>query len=134
MGGFGSGRWYRYGTKTTVEECRNIDINKWANEDRKLGRPWSWNWPNDSPLISTVYVSRWDEGLWVEYYYGLNLQSRRKVGFLIGIDYTRNGFGRRPWFLCPICFRRSGKLYLTYGCTLLICRKCANLGYRSQYE
>lgn len=134
LGGLGSGRWYRYGTKTTVEECRAIDVNKWAREDRRNGRPWSWQWPNDSGLISTVYVTRWNEGLWLEYHYGSNPGSRAKVGYLIGIEFTSTGFGQRPWFLCPVCSRRSGKLYLTYGCKLLICRKCAHLAYRSQNE
>ena len=50
---------------------------------------------------------------------------------LIRVEWTRCHFGgRRPWFLCPFCQRRSGKLYEMLGG--LGCRKCANLAYASQ--
>lgn len=134
MGGFGSGRWYRYERKTTVEECRSIDVNKWARDDRRLGHPWSWEWPNNSGVISTIYVQREPDGLWLSYYYGPDPQRRIKVAYLVGIEYTRTGFGQRPWFCCPRCSRRSGKLYLVASYPRLICRKCARLSYSSQNE
>lgn len=50
---------------------------------------------------------------------------------LIRVDWTRCNYGgRRPWFLCPFCQRRSGKLYEMLGG--LGCRTCANLAYASQ--
>lgn len=40
--------------------------------------------------------------------------------------------GWRYWFLCPICERRVGILYLKeYN---IECRICANIGYESQYD
>lgn len=134
MGGLGSGRWFRRETRLTVEECRNIDINTWSRNDRELGHPWSWEWPNDSPIISTIYVNREPQGLWVRYDYGFDPENRAKVAYLIPIEYTSTGFGKRPWFLCPRCSRRSGKLYLYPGYHRLICRVCANLSYSSQNQ
>jgi hypothetical protein len=39
--------------------------------------------------------------------------------------------GHRHWFLCPLCNRRSKKLYLTYG-SRFACRKCLKLAYLTQ--
>src|SRR6266498_3966347 len=36
----------------------------------------------------------------------------------------------RPWFLCPFCRRRAGKLYL--GRDFVACRTCCKLRYASQ--
>ena len=50
---------------------------------------------------------------------------------LISVEWTRCNFGgRRPWFSCPFCQRRAGKLYEMLGG--MGCRKCANLAYASQ--
>ena len=49
MGGFGSGRWVRWGIKTTVEESYVIDAAHWTRE-RILGsraqRSGRWQWTN----------------------------------------------------------------------------------------
>ena len=42
--------------------------------------------------------------------------------------------GSRPWFLCPNCGRRAGKLYLPLGGRHFLCRRCYDLGYESQWE
>lgn len=50
---------------------------------------------------------------------------------LIRLEWTRCNFGgRRPWFICPFCEKRVGKLYQILGG--ISCRKCGNLGYVSQ--
>jgi len=40
--------------------------------------------------------------------------------------------GSRPWFLCPECGRRAGKLYELDGA--YACRICHHVVYRSQYR
>jgi hypothetical protein len=43
--------------------------------------------------------------------------------------------GRRVWLLCPVCGRRSGRLYLvTETDRRYVCRKCLNAAYHSQYR
>ena len=59
----------------------------------------------------------------------------RKEGWSQSLELSRkeNGFGgSQAFFLCPACGRRVRYLYLT-GATFL-CRKCAQLNYRSQQE
>lgn len=49
------------------------------------------------------------------------------------IDRTRlPSGGERPWFLCPSCRRRCGKLYAIRS--RYVCRKCGELSYESQSE
>jgi hypothetical protein len=33
MSGFGSGRWYRYGTRPLAEQCLKLDVNKLKRDD-----------------------------------------------------------------------------------------------------
>jgi len=40
--------------------------------------------------------------------------------------------GDRPWFKCPYCYRRCGKLYL--GIDAFACRKCYRLQHASTRE
>lgn len=40
--------------------------------------------------------------------------------------------GVRYWFACPVCWRRSGVLYLVPGERYFMCRCCNNLTYRSR--
>ena len=42
--------------------------------------------------------------------------------------------GDRPWFLCSVCGRRAGKLYILIREGVVSCRRCAHLGYPSENE
>jgi hypothetical protein len=49
----------------------------------------------------------------------------------IPLQWRRLAWGAwRPWFLCPFCRRRAGKLYC--GGDFVACRKCCGLRYVSQ--
>ena len=50
----------------------------------------------------------------------------------ITVTRMRSG-GIRPWYRCPRCSRRAGKLYAT-SVEVLACRLCLKLVYRSQYR
>jgi hypothetical protein len=60
-------------------------------------------------------------------------------GAVVRICWSRLKFGWRPWFECPGCKKRAGRLYAvetrreanTDGARWL-CRTCAGLDYRSQ--
>lgn len=59
----------------------------------------------------------------------------RKDGWsqTLELSRKRNGFGgSQAFFLCPACGGRVRYLYLTGG--VFLCRKCAQLNYRSQQE
>ncbi len=46
---------------------------------------------------------------------------------VVYIDYTAVGYGKRPWFCCPFCNKRCGKLYRVSG--VYGCRRCHELTY-----
>jgi hypothetical protein len=57
-----------------------------------------------------------------------------KVEYTVSLDYTECNFGGvRPWFRCPQCYDRRGKLHLPPkgGDSRFLCRECYDLGYRS---
>lgn len=75
--------------------------------------------------------------------YGIGLDADREVvevwhptgGWrqILELSRKKNGFGgNQAFFLCPACGERRRYLYLT-GSTFL-CRKCAQLNYKSQQE
>jgi len=48
---------------------------------------------------------------------------------------TRPYFGgERPWFLCPGCGRKCGKLHAVEGIQHFACRVCLRLAYDRQYR
>ena len=61
---------------------------------------------------------------------------RLDVNHLLRQGLLRTGVHARsrPWFLCPNCDRRAGKLYLPLGGRHFLCRRCYDLGYESQAE
>lgn len=60
-------------------------------------------------------------------------QDWRKIEQPVAIEWTPCHLGgSRPWFVCPLCSRRAGKLYALQGG--FICRRCAQLDYRCQRE
>lgn len=143
MGGYGSGNWYRFDKKATVEDCWKLDVNRLARDGVLV--PWrsgSLHWENTDTgerLASVSYVT-FPQG---EFGLGLRLSYRiadtENVELPIRLQTTRPHFGgRRWWFACPllvngvVCKRRVAKLYMRgrhFGC-----RHCHDLSYRSCQE
>ena len=64
------------------------------------------------------------------------LVSLRGVTFAaLPLTRTRCNYGGdRPWFVCSVCGRRAGKLYIPIWEGVFSCRRCAHLGYASENE
>lgn len=144
MGGWGSGR-NEYATTATVEECRSMDVNelKEATEytgsegamwwgDREDPDAWlSWEAVGSQEIDDETRVSA------LRLRYTLTdprTEESESVEYTVPLDYTECNFGGvRPWFRCPKCNERRGKLYLPPrgGDGRYLCRECYDLGYRS---
>jgi hypothetical protein len=73
------------------------------------------------PWLTKLTVDRWC----------VNLQFRYDHRQSIPIIWSWCHFGGwRPWFRCPFCQRRIGKLY--NAGSFCACRRCCNLRYASQ--
>lgn len=141
MGGYGSGQWYRWNTKATVETCRQLDVNRWNREGLlRPGQWFSWVWKDDEGREKASIGVRTLPGA-VELSYTLNPRSKNpeEIRYQVPLTWTPCNYGgERPWFVCPgvvngrECYRRVGKLYL--GGKYFLCRHCYNLAYESQRE
>ena len=134
MGGSGSGRWYRWDKRFTLDDVYSLDIRMLKR--RGLLTPgasalWSWSrgaQPTGSILVVgaqdavvLVYRVRAHSGPW---------ESRQDI---ITMDWTAlHGGGQRLWFLCPACTRRVALIY-SAG-TGFVCRHCIAQPYGSQCE
>jgi len=132
MGGSGSGTWCRWDKKTTVEDCKKIDV-RWMRRHGCLipGRVGSLHWSSygesrgeigyrySAGMLTLDYRHRQGEHEWVN------------VAQSIAVSTTPCHFGgSRSWFHCERCERRCAVIYL--GSSLFLCRNCHSLPYESQ--
>jgi len=132
MGGSGSGRWYR-SSGATCEDYHSIDVCRLARGGYlEPGRAGWWRWSRGDEETGSIRF-RADHGCLVLMYrtrpWGDDWED---VEQRISLCYSTPHFGgARPWFVCPNCYRRCGKLY---GGSRFFCRKCWGLAYESQRE
>lgn len=142
MGGFGSGNYYRWGSKRTLDDCRCIDINRMV----KLGaikegiyRDGSWCWVNKETGESVSAVTyRCDtiskDNSYLQLSYKLtdtDFSANYKVKLVR--TYPRYG-GVRFWFICPERGRRVSKLYLIPSYGRFVSRHVYKIYYASQMK
>jgi hypothetical protein len=141
LGGVGSGSWYRFNTKTTVEECRSLDVRRLHREGLlKPGYRFSWSWSRAGRQIASiggvVLGSSRPEGVVLLFRHrsGLSVEWE-DVQELVELDWTPCNFGgERPWFICPGagCGRRVTVLYGPGR--YFLCRHCYDISYQSQRD
>lgn len=122
----------------TVEQCRQLDVN-WCNDEGVLA-PGSgtitWHSDDEENSIGYHFRSLREKDILELHYVRYNKyldDEPQNVHCIVSIDYTECHFGgERPWFRCPRCHDRVGKLYSTTRSDEFICRDCGDLIYRSQ--
>lgn len=139
MGGMNSGNWFRNGTKTPVEDCRTLCVNRLAKDGMlRAGAKGVSVWSNlfTGKRIASVglVVSTSGDNRTLHVFYRVN--DSEDVLIPIRLQTTRPNYGGvRWWFTCPLivagvpCNRRVGTLHL-YG-RYFGCRTCYDLTYRS---
>ncbi len=139
MGGVGSGSWYRFDKKTTIDECQSIDIrylhrNGLLQPGHSFSLRWSWagrqsgsigGVAHDDSRVTFFYSHRRGDsgGGW------------KDVKETVPLEWTPCNFGGEwPWFICPGagCGRRAAVLYGSGR--YFLCRHCYDLSYESQRE
>jgi hypothetical protein len=137
MGGFGSGTWYRFARKRTVEESLTLAAGDFTDRlhSRSTGK-FVWTWPAGHESEVAFRVS-WDaQGPVVSLHY--QWSDAEKYDLRVRLQATPTNFhGQRWWFTCPLgydgvaCKRRVRKLHLPPGSRYFGCRLCHNLTYNS---
>jgi hypothetical protein len=141
MGGPGSGRWYRWGTKDTVDGCRHLDVRTWQRGN--LLHPGIWfttSWSNrQGEVVASIGVRVQHRRVLLSYRSRRSGEEWQDVEESVSLTWTPCHYGgQRPWFLCPgvvngrVCKRRVAILY--GAGRYFLCRHCSNLGYESQRE
>jgi hypothetical protein len=141
MGGPGSGRWYRWHTKATVEGCRRLDVRDWQRRGLLCPRmEFSWGWWNgDGRKVASINVRVQPGRVRLSYRIRRNGEDRQDIEEPVALVWTPCYYGgQRPWFICPgvvqgrICGRRVAILYGVGR--YFLCRHCYGLTYESQRE
>lgn len=151
MGGNGSGRHFYLGRRTTVEECRHIDANRWTQEKILAPDQWTrgrWYWRDadtgeEHASVGYQVDTRDSADLFVRLFYTIGSEENRQsynYRVTLVMSSTPWGKGYRWWFVCPLakgntpCGRRVAKLYLAPGSRYFGCRHCHDLTYQSSQE
>jgi hypothetical protein len=150
MGGPGSGSWYRWNKRGTVNDGLSLDINQLGRDglivqDYAAG---SLRWQNtytgeETASIGFILEPLGEDGLTMRLHYTRTGRNGEKdnLTYSIVLQTNRPHYGgRRYWFTCPLtvngwpCRRRVGKLYLPPGGKYFGFRHCYNLTYKSCQE
>jgi hypothetical protein len=145
MGGIGSGSWYRFNKKSTVEECRSLDVRRLHREGLlEPGRLLSWSWSRAGREVASIraLVVGHDHPerilLLFRYRNGPSAEWE-DVQQPVALEWTPCNFGgERPWFVCPgvvngvACGRRVAVLHAAGK--YFLCRHCYDLSYQSQRD
>jgi hypothetical protein len=142
MGGYGSG--HRITRKSTVEECRALDIARFPVTEFVHQSPWprvvSWKNYAGETTASVGYTceSCGSGSAVLRLSYTVGRDNPLRTEGPIEVVTTQPYFGGvRWWFICPltvdgrVCQRRVRKLYLPSGGRYFGCRACYNLTYES---
>lgn len=137
MGGIGSGR-HDYATTPTVAECYRLAADRFTEAIRgphKAHADLSWG----DHVSIRVFVENSDgrdlaEGIRLRYVSDPDGEDVSH-NYVVRFTYTEPHFGGvRPWFLCPSCETRRGKLDLPPAGYRFACRECHELGYQSSRQ
>jgi hypothetical protein len=134
MGGPGSGMWYRWDTRTTLDQVHQLDV-RWLHRHGYLDHLSRWvTWSRGERQTGSVGVRLVDGCLVVEYRCRQRgTDAWEDIRQVITLEWTPCHYGgQRPWFRCPGCQRRVA--VLCGDDRLFLCRHCYRLPYTSQYE
>lgn len=135
MGGSGSGNRWRYGTKSTTDDYRSLDVRRWAREGMlRPGCCAVWTWRRGGRVIGSINMRSEEDFVVLSYRRQPAGGEWRNEEYRVRIVRTAcNLGGSRPWFLCPAkgCGRRVAILY---GGGIFACRHCHHLAYASARE
>jgi len=140
MGGIGSGSWYRWNSKTTVEDGLTIDLCKLIRQKlvfpgSHVSGPLIWTRVSDGEKVASIsYEANLlnPHAAWMRLHYS---SGGKSVDYRVQLTTTYPYYGGlRWWFVCPSNGSRVAKLHSPPGGDIFASRKAYNLAYQSQHE
>lgn len=120
--------------KTTCEACLALDVGRWHRDGHlRPGGSFTWIWRSQTgAMAASIGVTVLDESVVLAYH---RHGEPQPVEQRVALTTTTCHFGgERPWFLCPSCGKRAGKLYLASHPAAFACRSCHDLTYVTRQE
>lgn len=140
MGGIGSGSYYRWRNKVTLEDCRNLDINRMT----KLGaiqegclKSGSWVWTDrqtgeEMSKIGYQCNTLDKENSYLRLTYKFT-NTDQSLDYQVRLVRTYPPYGGvRFWFICPERGKRIAKLFLIPSDGRFVSRHVYKVRYASQ--
>lgn len=126
MGGYFSG--FKGIRKVNTYEVISLNVNSLGlNRLSTFDKTITWNNGDSIGVIKTV------QDVIILSYFNSYGGLKRDYMYGVRIVYTGCNYGgERPWFICPHCNKKVGRLYLKEG--YFRCRTCQNLNYEIQQE
>ncbi len=126
--------------KQTVNDLISLDIRSLNRAGLlKEGEPFTCRWWKEN-VLGEIYGEKTMGGILHEgairfvYDYSFLNEPTKELTYDVALSWTRCNYGgKRPWFVCPGCYRRAAILYLSRS-GYLICRRCADLTYTTCQE
>jgi hypothetical protein len=131
------GRYY-WQKKATVEESLDVSVHDLKKRGMFAGHTsavFSWVSSRSKTESSVVVDVDMADEPYARFTYSIMDQNGERIDYCDRVRLTTtlcNYGGQRYWFLCPICCRRVGSLYVAPGDVHFGCRLCNNLTYRSR--
>jgi len=128
----------------SVSDCRKLDVHV-VNEDGFLEAgyasstlEWKRGEEDEEEVVASVgvAVNRLNDDEYLRLWYTVperRTDESREYDYRVPLEWTPCNFGgERPWFCCPRCDDRVGKLYKPPRRAQFLCRDCHGLVYESQ--
>lgn len=137
MGGIGSGTWWRWDTRSTTADMRQLKISRMVQEGVIKPDSWvkgSWQWMCDGERTAWIGYevdtrAHWEPKLRLKY-----TANDEPQDYTVRLETTRPHYGGlRWWFRCPV-LRCGRRVAILYGGKIFACRKCHNLAYPCQND
>ena len=133
----GSGNWYRFDKKATIDECHSLDVRDLYRDGLlKPSSSFSTRWLRGDRQTGSISGFVHQDRLVLSYRHRSGLGSEwEDIKEPVSLEWTPCNFGgERPWFVCPGagCGRRVAILYGPGK--YFLCRHCYDLRYESQRE
>lgn len=140
MGGMGSGSYYRWDSKTTIEDGLTLNLGKLVRDrlvisGQHVSHSLVWRRVSDGEQTASIgYEANLIDpsAAWMRLHYRHN---DKPLDYRIKLTTTRPHYGGlRWWFVCPANGSRVAKLHSPPGGDIFASRKAYGLVYQSQRE
>lgn len=123
----------RCGARQTAEATKSLDINWLSRNGYLVPACYTLTWRQEEEQVGSIGMRAQQCAIVLDYRWRQFDGEWESVNEQVHLVSTPCNYGgQRPWFMCPGCWRRVGKLFAAGK--YFLCRHCYHLPYESQRE